>query len=77
MSTATTDRPIRPVWTPQDAEEVREALAGEKHRWASFLGAKDLLLGSLKSAGRTATGLVDRWHLGTASHTTSQGLDPP
>ncbi len=64
MSTATTDRPIRPVWTPQDAEEVREVLAGEKHRWASFLGAKDLLLGSLHSAGKTVAGLVDRWHLG-------------
>ena len=69
MSTATTlppDRPLRPVWTPQDAEDTRRALRVQKSRWAAFLTAKDLLLGRLNDVGGTVEQTLERWHLGSA-----------
>ena len=69
MSTATTlppDRPLRPVWTPQDAEDTRRALRTQQSRWAAFLTAKHLLLGRLNDVGGTIEQTLERWHLGSA-----------
>ena len=69
MSTATTqppDRPLRPVWTPQDAEDTRQALRVQQSRWATFLTAKHLLLGSLNGVGGAIEQTLERWHLGGA-----------
>jgi hypothetical protein len=70
MTTAQTlspDRPLRPVWTPQDAEEAREHLQAEKRRWRVFLTAKGLLLGYLKATASVATKAFHRLHLDSAT----------
>ena len=67
MSTATMDRPIRPVWTPQDAEEVHQALRAEKCRWRLFLTAKGLLLGYLKATASVARKAFHKLHLDSAA----------
>ena len=69
MSTAPTlppDRPLRPVWTPQDAEDTRQALRAQQSRWAAFLTAKHLLLGRLNDVGGAIEQTLERWHLGGA-----------
>ena len=67
MSTATVDRPLRTVWTPQDAEEVHQVLQAEKGEWRRFLTAKGLLLGYLKATSSVVTKAFHRLHLDGAA----------
>ncbi len=66
MTAEPMDRPLRPVWTTQDAQDAQQGVQSERQRWAAFLTAKDLLLGFIKTTGTTVSEVFDRWHLGGA-----------
>ena len=48
-------RPLRPVYGPEDARQVREALESQKGLWRAFLKAKGALMGALMTARQVAS----------------------
>ena len=65
MSTITEERPLRVVWSAQDADDVRERTT-QKQRMAAFLTARDVINGAFRQAGSTIAQLLEKLHLGGA-----------
>jgi hypothetical protein len=66
-STIDTERPLRVVWSAEDAEQIRtRVIQSEKNRFSAFLSARDLLLGAIRSAGSTLSQMAEKLHLGGA-----------
>lgn len=65
MSTATAvspGRPLKVVWSPEDAERIRHDVRQEKNRWGRFLLAKDQLLSHVHDVWEATGTFLGRLH---------------